>query len=206
MPTSTSTKKNLPLSTANGKRAAATWSHSLVVLGVDPGTLVTGYGVVVRTRGEIRMLGCGTIKNGSTHSMPLRLQKIHGELCSVIEEYHPDEFAIESAFYGKNAQSALKLGHARGVSILAAVEHEIPTTEYSPREVKKAVVGNGAASKEQVQYMVKSLLRTPNSKMVLDTSDALAIAICHLQRLVTPTMKHKDWKSYVAAHPHRVRP
>lgn len=151
------------------------------------------------------MLGCGTIKNGSAQSMPLRLKKIHGQLCEVIEQYHPDECAIESAFYGKNAQSALKLGHARGVSILAAVEHEIPTTEYSPREVKKAVVGNGAASKEQVQYMVKALLRAPHSKMVLDTSDALAIAICHLQRLVTPTMKHKNWKSFIAAHPNRVR-
>jgi crossover junction endodeoxyribonuclease RuvC len=154
----------------------------------------------------MRMLGCGTIKNGSTHSMPLRLKKIYGELCNVIERYHPDEFAIESAFYGKNAQSALKLGHARGVSILAAVEHEIPTSEYSPREVKKAIVGNGAASKEQVQFMVKALLRAPRSRMVLDTSDALAIAICHLQRLVTPTSKHRDWKSFIAAHPERVVP
>jgi len=180
--------------------------HSpVIVLGVDPGTLVTGYGIVVRKGPEIRMLGCGTIKNGAGHSMPLRLQRIYGELSAVIQKYNPDEFAIESAFYGKNAQSALKLGHARGVSILAAVEHEIPTTEYSPREVKKAVVGNGAASKEQVQYMVKSLLHTPHSKMVLDTSDALAIAICHLQRLITPTMKHKDWKSYIAANPGRVR-
>ena len=175
------------------------------MLGVDPGTLVTGYGIVIRKGLEIRMLGCGTIKNGSGHSMPLRLKKIYAELRAVIHKYNPDEFAIESAFYGKNAQSALKLGHARGVSILAAVEHEIPTTEYSPREVKKAVVGNGAASKEQVQYMVKSLLHAPDSKMVLDTSDALAIAICHLQRLTTPTMKHKNWKSYMAAHPNRVR-
>jgi crossover junction endodeoxyribonuclease RuvC len=187
------------------RRTPSAKSNPVIVLGVDPGTLVTGYGIVIRKGLEIQMLGCGTIKNGSGHSMPLRLKKIYGELRAIIQKYNPDEFAIESAFYGKNAQSALKLGHARGVSILAAVEHEIPTTEYSPREVKKAVVGNGAASKEQVQYMVKSLLNVPHSKMVLDTSDALAIAICHLQRLTTPTMKHKNWKSYIAAHPNRVR-
>jgi crossover junction endodeoxyribonuclease RuvC len=179
--------------------------HTVVILGVDPGTLVTGYGVLARRNGEIRLLGCGSIKNGSRHPMPLRLKKIHLELRSVIDKYHPDEFAIESAFYGKNAQSALKLGHARGVSILAAVEREIPTTEYSPREVKKAVVGNGTASKEQVQYMVRSLLSLNDASMLLDTSDALAVALCHLHRLTSPTSKHKDWKSFIAAHPERVK-
>jgi crossover junction endodeoxyribonuclease RuvC len=137
--------------------------------------------------------------------MPLRLKEIYSGLCKVIRDHAPDEFAIESAFYGKNAQSALKLGHARGVSILAAVEHEIPASEYSPREVKKAVVGNGAASKEQVQYMVKSLLRIPSSQMILDASDALAIALCHLHRLQRPAVKYRDWSSFVHANPERVR-
>ncbi|HCV42836.1 MAG TPA: crossover junction endodeoxyribonuclease RuvC [Bacteroidetes bacterium] len=176
-----------------------------IILGVDPGTLITGYGIVMRSRNAIRLLGCGTVRNAATASMPLRLKKIYTELSSVIQKYHPDELAIESAFYGKNAQSALKLGHARGVAILAAVESEIPTTEYSPREVKKAVVGNGSASKEQVQYMIKSMLHLPSAKMLHDTSDAIAIAVCHLHRLVTPTSKHKDWKSFVTAHPERVR-
>lgn len=153
----------------------------------------------------IAMLSCGSISNRAEHSMPLRLRRIYAELCAVIRRFHPDEFAIESAFYGKNAQSALKLGHARGVSLLAAVEHEIPTTEYSPREIKKAIVGNGNASKEQVQFMVKSLLQIPRGAMVLDASDALAIALCHLHRLVSPTTKHRDWASFVAAHPERVR-
>jgi len=179
--------------------------ENIIVLGVDPGTLVTGYGVVARTRGVVRFLACGLIRNSSGQSMPLRLKKIYEELSTVINRYRPDEFAIESAFYGKNAQSALKLGHARGVSILAAVVQEIPTTEYSPREVKKAVVGNGAASKEQVQFMVKSLLRLSDSRMLHDASDALAIALCHLHRLVTPTSKFTDWKSFVAANPHRVK-
>jgi crossover junction endodeoxyribonuclease RuvC len=178
---------------------------TIIVLGVDPGTLVTGYGVVARKDSHMRLLACGTIRNSSGRSMALRLRTIHTELTAVIEKYHPDEFAIESAFYGKNAQSALKLGHARGVSILAAVEHELPASEYSPREVKKAVVGRGNASKEQVQFMIKTLLGLSNGKMLLDTSDALAIAICHLHRLTTPTAKHKDWKSFVEAHPERVK-
>jgi crossover junction endodeoxyribonuclease RuvC len=151
------------------------------------------------------MIDCGSIKNNGETSMPLRLKKIYNGLCDVIAKYHPDEFAIESAFYGKNAQSALKLGHARGVSILAAVEQEIPTTEYSPREVKRAIVGSGAASKEQVAFMVKSLLGFRNSAMLHDTSDALAIALCHAQRMTAPTAKHKDWKSYIEAHPERIR-
>lgn len=185
-------------------RSGRSLSADLIVLGVDPGTLVTGYGVVARRNNEVRMLASGSITNDGETSMPLRLKKIYAELRDVIEKFHPDEFAIESAFYGKNAQSALKLGHARGVSILAAVENEIPTTEYSPREVKRAIVGTGAASKEQVQFMVKSLLGITNSAMLHDTSDALAIAICHAQRMTTPTAKHKDWKSYIESHPERV--
>jgi crossover junction endodeoxyribonuclease RuvC len=177
----------------------------IIVLGVDPGTLITGYGVVVRQGNTVRMVDCGSIKNNGESSMPLRLKNIHSELCDVINRHHPDEFAIESAFYGKNAQSALKLGHARGVSILAAVKQDIPTTEYSPREVKRAIVGNGAASKEQVAFMVKSLLGLTNARMLHDTSDALAIAICHAQRMTTPTAKHKDWKSYIEAHPEKIK-
>jgi crossover junction endodeoxyribonuclease RuvC len=177
----------------------------LVVLGVDPGTLVTGYGVVARRNNELLLVACGSIANNGSTAMPLRLERIYSALGHIITQYHPDEFAIESAFYGKNAQSALKLGHARGVSILAAVQRQIPTTEYSPREIKRALVGNGAASKEQVQFMVRSLLRLPSSKMLHDTSDALAVAICHAQRLTKPTRKHKDWKSYVESHPERVQ-
>ena len=174
------------------------------MLGVDPGTLTTGYGVISRRGSALKLVACGAIHNASHESMALRLKRIHGELVEVIRNHHPDEFAIETAFYGRNAQSALKLGHARGVSILAAVEHQIPTTEYSPREVKKAVVGNGAASKHQVQYMVKSILHLNGDKMLHDTSDAIAIALCHLHRLTTPTRKHRDWKSFVESNPHRV--
>jgi crossover junction endodeoxyribonuclease RuvC len=147
--------------------------------------------------------------------MPIRLKQIYDRLCKIINQYHPDEFAIETVFYGKNIQSALKLGHARGVSILAAVNHQIPTTEYSPREVKKAVTGNGAASKQQVQFMVKSQLKLREAPKFFDASDALAIALCHSFRILgdkaksrrtrTPGLKsHRTWSDFIHAHPERV--
>src|SRR3990172_8664061 len=129
----------------------------MIILGIDPGTLVTGFGVIEVERGRPELLTCNVVTNKPGLSMPLRLKSIYDGLISVIDRYNPDECAVETAFYGKNAQSALKIGHARGVAILAAVHREIPTTEYSPREVKKAVTGSGAASKQQVQFMVKNL-------------------------------------------------
>jgi crossover junction endodeoxyribonuclease RuvC len=179
--------------------------HARIVLGVDPGTLVTGFGVIGGTPDRLELLDAGTIRNDNGQSMPIRLKRIYEGLQALIDRHHPDEFAIESAFYGKNAQSALKLGQARGVSILAAVEKEIPTTEYSPREVKRAVVGKGTATKEQVQYMVRVLLRLKGGAMQLDTSDAIAVALCHLHRGTGVPPRHKDWSSYIAAHPERVR-
>ncbi len=185
----------------------------MIILGVDPGTLVTGYGVIEATNRRFRVLEYDVVKNRSDKKMPLRLKAIYSTLCDVIDRYHPDEFAIETAFYGKNAQSALKIGHARGVSILAAANHEIPTAEYSPREVKKAVVGNGAASKEQVEFMVKKILRLREVPKFYDASDALAVAICHYHRSsVNTTIKQakngsrskRNWKSFVHNHPERV--
>jgi crossover junction endodeoxyribonuclease RuvC len=175
------------------------------VLGVDPGTLATGFGIIEQGESGVILLDSGVIRSRPDSSMPIRLKTIYSALQSVIETYQPDEFAIESAFHGKNAQSALKLGHARGVAILAAVEHQLPTSEYSPREVKKAVVGVGTASKEQVRYMVKSLLNVATQKMVLDASDAIAVALCHLHRRTSRPMAYRDWKSFIQAHPERVR-
>jgi len=182
----------------------------MIILGVDPGTLVTGYGVIQVEGSAITLLDFDVIINRNERSMPLRLKEIYAKLCEVIAKYHPDEFAIETAFYGRNAQSALKIGHARGVSMLAAVNNEIPTIEYSPREVKKAVVGNGAASKQQVKYMVKSLLRMRETPKLFDATDALAVALCHQHRIAhtksnrKPSARHKDWASFVKANPNRV--
>ncbi len=188
-------KRNLPRST--GER-------TVIVLGLDPGTLATGYGIVARKGTRLTLVECGSIRNGAASPMALRLGRIHAELTAVIGRTHPDEFAIESAFYGKNAQSALKLGHARGVAILAAVQAALPVAEYSPREVKKAVAGRGTASKEQVRFMVRSILSLDEAPMGLDASDAIAIAICHLHRLGGTSARHRDWSSFVAAHPERV--
>lgn len=174
------------------------------ILGVDPGTLVTGYGVIDCTGKKSTVVDCGIIRTGAAVSMPLRLKMIHVGLMEVIEQTMPDEFAIESAFYSKNVQSTLKLGHARGVSILAAALREVPTSEYAPREVKQSVVGNGNASKEQVAYMVRALLRLDDAEIPLDATDALAVALCHAARLARPRARVKDWKQFIEEHPERV--
>ncbi len=178
----------------------------MIILGVDPGTLSTGIGVIGWKNGKLYRIHHGVVKNNSSDSMPLRLQLIYNRLVEVIDRYHPDEFAIESAFYGKNVQSAMKIGHARGVSILAAVQHEIPTTEYAPREIKRAIVGNGAATKEQVAYMVRSILNMKKEDITHDVSDALAVAICHVHRVISPfnQRQFKNWKSFIESHPERV--
>lgn len=176
----------------------------MIVLGVDPGTLVTGYGVVETRNQKIVVLSCGAIRNSSETLMPHRLKLIFNTLCTIIERFQPDEFALETAFYGKNAQSALKLGHARGVAMLAGVTHNLQTHEYSPREVKKAIVGHGTASKEQVQYMVKSLLQLKEAPTPYDVTDALAVALCHMQRKNSGRSKAKSWKAFVTAHPEKI--
>ena len=177
----------------------------MIVLGVDPGSLLTGYGIIRAGNRSFEVLSCGAIKNRSTAPLPERLKLIYETLTELIESFHPDEFAIETAFYGKNAQSALKLGQARGVSILAAVTRDIPTHEYSPREVKKAVVGNGTASKEQVQAMMLSLLRLSKPPRYYDTTDALAVSVCHMQRRVPKAARsYPSWRSYLTAHPDKI--
>ena len=138
--------------------------------------------------------------------MALRLKRIFEGLQALIAQYHPVQFALESAFYGKNAQSALKLGQARGVCLLAASLNGLPTGEYSPREVKLAVVGTGGASKQQVQYMVKSILHLDKSPMVLDASDAIAVALCHFHRSGSSKRPSSSWKAFVAQHPERLLP
>jgi len=184
---------------------------STIILGVDPGTLITGYGVIEARGGTVRVLEYDVVRNRSSQSMPIRLKAIYSALCKVIEQYHPDEFAIETAFYGKNAQSAMKLGHARGVSILAAVNYEIPTSEYSPREVKRSVAGTGAASKDQVSYMVQSIFKLKTQPRFYDATDALAVALCHsfqtggrLPGRNAAKKGHRSWSDYVQAHPEKL--
>ncbi len=152
------------------------------VLGLDPGTRVMGFGVIETNGGEPRVLDCGCLRLSSKDAFPERLRKIYAEVCRIVETYRPDEFAIENLFYAKNPKVAIKMGHARGVAIVAAVNHRIPAAEYSPREIKLSVAGNGAASKEQVQRMVGHLLHLRELPEPFDVSDALAVALCHFHR------------------------
>ncbi|MGA8265631.1 MAG: crossover junction endodeoxyribonuclease RuvC [Ignavibacteriaceae bacterium] len=176
----------------------------MIILGVDPGTNYTGYGLIRAHKNSFTKIVNGLIKLPSNKSLTEKLEIIYAELDKLIKTHKPDEFAIETAFYGKNVQSAMKIGYARGVSLLAAVHNKIPTSEYSPREIKKSVVGNGAASKQQVSFMIKSLLDIKNTRMRFDESDALAIALCHAFRIHKITTKSKDWKAFIEAYPERV--
>ena len=176
----------------------------MIILGVDPGTIFTGFGIINYNKNSFTRVKNGLIKLPSTKTIAQKLELIYEGLDKVIKTYKPDEFAIETAFYGKNVQSAMKIGYARGVSILAAIHNNVPISEYSPREIKKSIVGNGAASKEQVSFMIRTILDLKNDKMRLDESDALAIALCHSFRMKTPFKKSKDWKSFVEAFPDKV--
>lgn len=188
-----------------------------MVLGVDPGSLVTGYGIVAFPGGRPRLVASGIVRNDPAIPMPRRLLRIHDTLAGVIREHRPSEAAVETAFYGKNAQSALKLGQARGVAILAAVAGGLPMAEYSPREIKKSVVGNGNASKRQVQAMVRTFLGMTGPPPPFDVTDAIAVALCHGHRGPLDATgsggarsgalrsgRRNGWAAFVRANPDRV--
>ena len=153
------------------------------VFGIDPGSARTGYGCVQSDGSRHRMLVCGAIANRASSSFPEKLRVIHAELSDLIARHQPDIVAIENLFHAVNARTALKLGHARGVAMLAAVEAGVPIVEYTPAEVKQSVVGYGRAEKGQVQSMVQLLLGLREPPTPFDASDALAIAVCHLNRM-----------------------
>jgi crossover junction endodeoxyribonuclease RuvC len=155
----------------------------VVILGIDPGISSTGYGIIRAENGQPVWEGWGVIGQGAAMPSPQRLNRIFEGVCSVIEQYRPDHMAIEDIFYSKNVRSTLIIGQARGVAILASVRAGISISEYAPRAVKQAVVGSGAASKEQVQFMVKRLLNLQDREIEADAADALAIAICHANRI-----------------------
>jgi len=171
-----------------------------IIMGVDPGTNLMGYGLLRCVGNKAELLTMGVIKLSQYESQYLRLGKIFKRITSIIDEFHPDEMAIEAPFYGKNVQSMLKLGRAQGVAITAAIMRDIPITEYEPRKIKIAVTGNGAASKEQVAGMMQRLLHISKEDMEvqLDATDALAAAYCHFIQLGKPTVEHKysSWKEY----------
>jgi crossover junction endodeoxyribonuclease RuvC len=154
----------------------------VIILGIDPGSVVTGYGVIDRQGRQIRLIEYGVVRTGSGSALPERLKRIYDRLSEVISQHKPEQIAIEATFAGRNPMAALTLGHARGVALLAAANSGAPIIEYAPREIKQSVVGTGSASKEQIQYMVRVTLSLTRIPEPADAADALAIALCHAYR------------------------
>ncbi len=151
-----------------------------MILGIDPGTAVTGFGVVTqRDGGRVTLRECGVIKTSPDTPLMERIREIYDEIAALIERHRPYVVSVEDVFQGKNAKSALKLGHARGAILLAAAHAEVRIAEYAPREIKKAVVGNGNATKDQVGFMVQQQLRLKEAPAPADAADAVAAALCH---------------------------
>lgn len=180
-----------------------------IIIGVDPGTIITGYGLI-RCRGkkQMELLACGSIQLGkASTSHPERLKRLYKRLWSLIEEFKPDEMAIEAPFYGKNPQSMLKLGRAQGVAMAAGLNYDLPIFEYAPRKVKVAVTGQGASSKEQVAAMLRQLLKFEESPHYLDATDGLAVAVCHFfqGKKGSSSTSHKDWSAFIKANPDRIK-
>jgi crossover junction endodeoxyribonuclease RuvC len=178
----------------------------MIVLGLDPGTRHTGWAVVDCAAGAERAIGHGVISTSGTLEHPEKLRAIYDEARRVIDDHRPEAVAVEMPVFSGNAQALLKLGRAQAAVVLAACHASLAVSQYTPAEVKKAVVGNGAASKEQVAYMVQTLLDLPD-RPAPDAADALAVALCHGRRLPvggTPRAA-RDWKSFVEANPGRVK-
>jgi crossover junction endodeoxyribonuclease RuvC len=172
-----------------------------IILGIDPGTLLMGYGIIEVTSGKMILREMQTLRLSAKKDNHERLHLIHQKVAQLIIEYKPHEFAIEAPFFGKNVQSMLKLGRAQGVAIAAAIHAGIPVTEYSPRKVKQSITGNGNADKVQVWKMLRSLLDLQQEPDYYDATDALAIAVCHHFQM-NPLMekagkKYKGWEEFI---------
>jgi crossover junction endodeoxyribonuclease RuvC len=176
-----------------------------VILGIDPGTNIMGYGLISIQKKEISLLAMGAIHLSKLGDHTLRLQRIFERISQLVKEFKVDEAAIEAPFYGKNAQSMLKLGRAQGVAMAAVLNHDVPISEYMPKKIKKAITGKGAASKEQVAAMLKSLVRYEENPKTLDATDALAVALCHYYQGGMPsgTKSYSNWDSFLKKNPGR---
>ena len=178
-----------------------------IILGIDPGTNVMGYGLILCKGEKIKIIQFGVIHLSKYKNHEIKLKKIFDRITELIKEYLPDEVALEAPFFGKNVQSMLKLGRAQGVAMAAALNRGIPIHEYAPKKVKQSVTGNGNASKEQVAHMIQMLLKFEDAPKLLDATDALAVAICHHYSSKSPITSggKKGWKSFIADNPGRVK-
>lgn len=186
-----------------------------IILGIDPGTLVMGHGIIAVNGSSMQLLEMNVLKLSGKKDNYERLQTIHLQIVSLIKKYKPHEFAIEAPFFGKNVQSMLKLGRAQGVAIAAAISAGLPVTEYSPRKIKQSITGNGNADKEQVWKMLQHLLTLKEKPKHFDATDALAVAICHHFQCKLPVQttlvkkkvskKKNGWEDFITKNPGRVR-
>ena len=187
-----------------------------MILGIDPGTSVMGYGLINCQSQKIDLIQFGVIHLSKYSGHEVKLKKIYDRISELISEYLPDEVALEAPFYGKNVQSMLKLGRAQGVAMAPALNKEISVNTYAPRKVKQSVTGNGNASKEQVASMIQTLLKFDATPKLLDATDALAVAICHYfssgtgrqtsrQVRTGSSQNTSKWKSFISENPKRVK-
>jgi len=167
-----------------------------IILGIDPGTAVMGYGLVKETGPKIELLALGVVKMEKLDDHMLKLQRIFEKVVALIDNYKPDCLAIEAPFYGKNIQVMLKLGRAQGVAMAAALSRSIDITEYAPRKIKQSITGNGNATKEQVAAMLQNLLNFKETPDFLDATDGLAVAVCHSFQRISTGSKTGSKKSY----------
>jgi len=178
-----------------------------IILGIDPGTSITGYGVI-KTSGNIpELIAIGSIDLSKHEDHYLKIKHIFDRTLGIIEEYQPDELAIEAPFYGKNVQSMLKLGRAQGAAIAAALSRSLPIFEYAPRKIKMSITGQGAASKEQVASMLMNILKFSLDDIKLDATDGLAAALCHFYQTNKPVQEKPftSWKDFMNKNPKRVK-
>jgi crossover junction endodeoxyribonuclease RuvC len=182
---------------------------SKIILGIDPGTIVMGYGLITVTGHTVSLLELGVLKPGKIKDSYKKLQLIFNTVSGLITKYQPTDFAIEAPFFGKNVQSMLKLGRAQGVAIAAAMRHGLDVTEYSPKKVKQSITGNGNADKEQVMKMLQTLLSFKSNVKQYDATDALAVAMCHHFQTGSVLGKigkgFKGWEDFAKKNPGRVR-
>jgi crossover junction endodeoxyribonuclease RuvC len=185
-----------------------------IILGIDPGTIVMGYGIIQTKGKQAELLGMGVLKLDKYEDYAMKLKKIFERTVGLIDEFHPDELAIEAPFFGKNVQSMLKLGRAQGVAIAAAMSRELSVNEYSPKKIKQSITGNGNASKEQVAIMLQRIFKYEEDHSFFDATDGLAAAYCHFMQNTqiiksTPakksTKKASSWEAFVNQNPSKIK-
>ena len=175
-----------------------------IILGIDPGTNILGYGLIGITNKKMTLISTGVVRMSKLENHQLKLKKIFESITHLIEEYYPDEVAVEAPFFGKNVQSMLKLGRAQGVAMAASLVKGLPIEEYSPRKVKQSITGNGASSKDQVAKMIQTVLKLKTLPKELDATDGIAVAICHyFQNTQEKTGNYNGWKDFLKNNPKR---